>query len=516
MIGTKYCMGCMQKLSWDGRCSYCDFQEEDIPGENGHLPYRTMLKQGEYLVGRVLGEGGFGITYIGLDTTLLQRVAIKEFYPMHLAERDRRDGNLTVLLAREKQKDAFKHGLDSFLREGQTLARFSSLDAVAGVKTFFQENGTAYLVMEYVDGMSVKEYVKAFGVIDAETVLSMIKPVIADLHHMHEDHIFHRDISADNLIIDSNGKLKLIDFGSAKRILEEGEERTSTILYKRGYSALEQYSASGKQGGWTDVYGLCATVYFMLTANTPDSALERIVDDAVLPLTEIEGLTLQEPVKETIWKGMAVETKNRVQSMRELYQALYGEIISEATPSGMAVSFPAQENATHCIRENVLSHTRMKRELSQIARRRRHKAKRKLMFGVLFFIVLLFLGAGVRQMLPVKQGKAPETEITTGISTPLPDETASSFAENTAAPEGSKEPTAGSNPKKSGRPTASSKPKKSRKPAASSKPKKSKKPAASDKPKKSKPTAKPKTRKTAPPLKLGEDNHVAGDLGSME
>ncbi len=166
MAGTKYCMGCMQPLSWDGRCRFCDFREEEYRQEEHHLPLRSFLKNGEYLIGRVLGSGGFGITYIGLDVTLLYRVAVKEFYPGHLVKRDIHSCSGKEITIQDTQKDAFDHCMASFMREGRILAKCSSLNAVAGVKTLFKENGTAYRVMDYVDGMSVKEYVKVFGAID--------------------------------------------------------------------------------------------------------------------------------------------------------------------------------------------------------------------------------------------------------------------------------------------------------------------------------------------------------------
>lgn len=407
---TKYCMGCMRKLDWDGRCRYCNFDEETYPKDKSHLPLHTLLKNGEYLVGRVLGEGGFGITYIGLDTALLQRVAIKEFYPVSMAGRGSDENSAFVLPVHERNEADFQKGLQSFLKEGRALGQFGNLDGVVGVKTFFRENGTAYLVMEYVDGMRVKDYVKAFGVLEPETVFSMVKQVILDLQRIHEEHILHRDVSVDNLIIDQNGKLILIDFGSAKN-LANATGRTETILCKQGYSALEQYSTDGKQGPWTDVYGLCASIYYMLTGLTPESATERVMDDQMKPLQAIMPQSMDESVMDAVWHGMAVDRKRRYQSMAELYQALYGEKITEAMPDQKQIREKKTIEYTHTVRENILSRTRMQQELVQASRKRERNRRRKtiLICGLISALVLLCIGIwiwGSKGTLPDKRNPA--------------------------------------------------------------------------------------------------------------
>lgn len=390
---TKYCMGCMRKLDWDGRCRYCNFLEEAYPKDKNHLPLHTLLKNGEYLVGRVLGEGGFGITYIGLDMALLQRVAIKEFYPVCMAERGSAENDSVVRPLHAKKEADFQKGLQSFLSEGRALAQFSNLDGVVGVKSFFRENGTAYLVMEYVEGIRVKDYVKSFGVLEPETVFSMVKQVILDLHRIHGEHILHRDVSVDNLIIDQDGKLILIDFGSAKN-LAKSTGRTETVLYKQGYSALEQYSMDGKQGPWTDVYGLCASIYYMLTGLTPKSATERVIDDTMKPLREILPQSLEKNMLDAVWRGMAVDRKRRYQSMAELYQALYGEQITEGMPQQKQNREKKTVEYTNVVRDNILSRTRMKQELVQASRKRAKSRLRKriLVCGTISVLLLLCLG----------------------------------------------------------------------------------------------------------------------------
>lgn len=512
MTGTRYCMGCMQKLSWDGRCRFCGFEKEEYRQEQHHLPLNTTLKNGEYLTGKVLGEGGFGITYIGMDTALLQRVAIKEFYPEHLVKRGGEDASCTVVPISDKQTSAFERGMDSFLREGQTLAKVSRLDAVAGVKTYFRENGTAYLVMEYIDGMSIKDYVKTFGVLAPESVLSMIKPLIRNLQHIHEEHIFHRDISADNLIIDTDGKLMLIDFGAAKQIVGGGE-KTNTVLYKHGYSALEQYSANGKLGGWTDVYGLCASVYYMLTGIVPEGAMERMTDDTLQSLCTMDSLALAADIKAALWRGMAVERENRYQSMSQLYQALYGEQISEIVPTGVREKPLSHSNISYSVREKVLSHTRMRRELSEISGRRMRRSRRtKWILGL--GILALLLGMGMWLIIHSGVGMASRQEaersaVPKVVQTKKPEATQSAVLKNG---QGENAETGQSAAPKSGQ-TAKPKTKRSAAPKGGETAKPKSKQSAAPK---NEQTAKPKDGEKAPTLRLQEDDHVAGDLHSLE
>lgn len=519
MTGTKYCMGCMQPLSWDGRCRFCDFIEEEYETDEAYLPLHSTLKNGAYLIGRVLGKGGFGITYIGLDTTLLQRVAIKEFYPEHFVKCREQEGSRVVTPVQEAQRESFERGMASFLQEGRTLAKFSSLSAVAGVKTFLQENGTAYLVMEYVDGMSVKDYVHTFGAMDPDIVLSMIKPVIRDLQCIHEEHIFHRDISADNLIIDTNGKLMLIDFGAAKQILADNE-RTNTILYKPGYSALEQYSAGGKQGAWTDVYGLCASVYYMLTGIVPESAIERIVEDTMQSLCEMEEVKLPEESKAAVWQGMAVERKDRYQNMAELYQALFGEQISEAVPLAAREGFISPQKHSNHVRERVLSHTRMKRQLMEVSEKRQKVRQRKWMLGLagvmLLALVVLFwhtmqggVPSEIGQTGGLSGGGVPRGAAVETTETAMPEVT------QTLAPVASEsaDRIIDAGGKQTPKPKAKQTPKPKVKQKPTPKAKQTPAPKVKQTPRpKTKQTPKPDNKEKAPTLRLQEDDHVAGDL----
>lgn len=404
MEGTGYCMGCMHKLDWDGRCHYCGFDERNYKKDQ-QLGLHTRLKNGEYMIGRQLGQGGFGITYIGMDTILLQTVAIKEYFPFGAVRRNDRN---EIELYDEKYRKDYEKGLESFLCEGRILARFSNLTAVVGVKNFFHENNTAYLVMDYVEGLSVREYVKHYGVLSPDRTLFLVQQVIADMQMIHHKQVLHRDVSADNLIITHNGSLKLIDFGATRQEFTKNQY-TGTILCKQGYSAIEQYSTGRNQGPWTDIYGLCASIYFMLTGVVPDSAPDRIQNDCVRSLVQMDEIAMPKVQKEAIMKGLAVEVEHRCHTMAELYAALYGEKLEDISgyyegENNESALRKKESPAHHALEQKSVSRTKMKRALQDIEedREKGKKRKRRLFIYAVVVICLLFAVGVGRQF--VKNG----------------------------------------------------------------------------------------------------------------
>ena len=404
MEGTGYCMGCMHELDWDGRCHYCGFDERNYKKDQ-QLGLHTRLKNGEYMIGRQLGQGGFGITYIGMDTTLLQTVAIKEYFPFGAVRRNDRN---EIELNDEKYRKDYEKGLESFLCEGRILARFSNLTAVVGVKNFFHENNTAYLVMDYVEGLSVREYVKRYGVLSPDRTLFLVQQVIADMQMIHHKQVLHRDVSADNLIITHNGSLKLIDFGATRQEFTKNQY-TGTILCKQGYSAIEQYSTGRNQGPWTDIYGLCASIYFMLTGVVPDSAPDRIQNDCVRSLVQMDEIAMPKVQKEAIMKGLAVEVEHRYHTMAELYVALYGEKLEDISgyyerENNESALRKKESPAHHALEQKSVSRTKMKRALQDIEedREKGKKRKRRLFIYAIVVICLLFAVGVGRQF--VKNG----------------------------------------------------------------------------------------------------------------
>lgn len=269
---------------------------DSIARENGALPEGTILKE-RYQLEKVLGRGGFGITYRALDRNVQVSVAVKEY----------------LTGSGEDTARAVK--------EAQIAASLYDLEGIVAVRDYFVENGTAYIVMEYVHGISVKQYVARHGRMSGEEVLDGIRPLLQSIRKIHEKGILHRDISADNLMITSEGKLKLIDFGAASMLDPKREEHT--VLIKRGFVPVEQYRAGEPLGPWTDIYSLCATIYFMITGMVPEDAMERWINDRITSLEEIYGTGLTTVQSRAIMKGLAVRKEERYTDASALYRDLY-------------------------------------------------------------------------------------------------------------------------------------------------------------------------------------------------
>ena len=289
------------------------------------LPEDIMLNE-RYKIGRVIGEGSFGITYIGKDLLLNITVAIKEYFPLSYGSRDVRGrDDYSIYIYHGKNSELYNKGLSDFYSEATILSQFHSLDGIVSVRDFFYLNNTAYIVMDYVDGITLKEYVRKNGAIKGPEAFLMMKPIIRSLKKIHDAKILHRDISPDNILIRIKEKqLVLIDFGSAreKNVMTD---KSLTVTFKRGYTSEEQYLRKGRQGSWSDVYSLCATMYFMLTGKEPNESIERMLKDRLVPLSEIENIDLTKRQKQAIMHGMSIKAEDRIQSMDELYSELYNK-----------------------------------------------------------------------------------------------------------------------------------------------------------------------------------------------
>ena len=317
---NKLCMGCMTSIeNKKAYCPYCGFKADAAEQSPHHLPPETILN-GKYLIGRVLGEGGFGITYLGWDLNLDMKVAIKEYYPAGFVTRENTVTTTVTPFSGDK-REAYISGLEKFVGEAKSLAKFYILPGIVSVKDFFKENGTGYIVMEYVEGITLKQYLqKEGGKLPVIQVLEWVKPLITSLSQMHEKGIIHRDISPDNIMITPHGEIKLLDFGAARDISADGAKSLSVLL-KPGYAPEEQYRTRGIQGPWTDVYGLCATIYKAITGQTPPESMEGVHEDTLEPPTKL-GVSLNEDKEAVLLKGLAILQKNRYQTMNELYNAL--------------------------------------------------------------------------------------------------------------------------------------------------------------------------------------------------
>ena len=311
-----YCPYCMTPVAGDQPCPSCGLTFGTYTPLPHHLPPGTVLMD-RYLVGRVLGEGGFGITYIGCDLRLELKVAIKEYFPTNCVSRHA-EVSLTVN-SYSGSTGSYEKGKNRFIYEARTMAKMDKQPEIVSVRDFFEANGTAYIVMEYVDGTTFKELVaQRGGRIPAGELLHMIEPLFSALEAMHEAGLIHRDISPDNLMLE-RGAVRLLDFGCARESTQ-GDE-TMTITLKHGFAPIEQYQHKG-QGPWTDVYGLSATIYYCLTGKTPPQALDRLLDDELI-LPRSLGVDLTERQERALLRGMGIKQHQRFRTVRELHAALY-------------------------------------------------------------------------------------------------------------------------------------------------------------------------------------------------
>lgn len=320
---AQICYGCFKTVQKDDNvCPYCGYRLHEMPDSLHILKPGTILNQ-KYTIGKTLGEGGFGITYLAWDNNMQIKIAIKEFYPASLVARDTSSADQTqIYTITQSGSGEFHQGLERFVREASTLAQFFNLPGIVSVKDFFYENRTAYIVMEYIEGITLKEYLKLKGgVLSAEETLALMKPVIESLAVIHGHKLLHRDISPDNLMITQDHQVKLIDFGSA-RYFDSQSDKSMTVVLKHGYAPIEQYSSNGHQGTWTDIYSLCATMYRMLTGQIPDEAINRIRSDTLAPIRSVVR-KLPGNVAQAIDRGLSVMAENRQQTLEELYRELY-------------------------------------------------------------------------------------------------------------------------------------------------------------------------------------------------
>ncbi len=322
--GIHLCIGCMQRLDEHGKCNHCHMEQGSYNPIPRCLLPGTMLAE-RYMLGKVLGEGSFGITYIGWDCLLELPVAIKEYYPSDLVSRDViRGTDKNVYVYEKLGEEEYQENLKKFLNEAKCLTRFNQKGGIVSVRDFFYENNTAYIVMEYVDGGNVKDYIKNNGKMSAGQVLKIMHPVLEAISGVHSTGMVHRDISPDNLLFNKEGQLVLIDFGSA-RVRNVEMTRSMTVVFKRGFSPEEQYRSRGKQGAWSDVYALCTTMYFMLTGNTPEESVERALGADTISLETMKDIELTDKQKKAIMKGMSVKAEERYQNVKALMEDLYEE-----------------------------------------------------------------------------------------------------------------------------------------------------------------------------------------------
>jgi serine/threonine protein kinase len=310
-------MGCMERGGDSGACA-CGYRDGSPTDSPLHLEPRTVLLD-QYLLGRVLGHGGFGITYLAWDLNLETKLAVKEYLPTGVATRTA--GQTTVAPFSGQSKQDYEWGLEKFLEEARVLARFKQHPGIVSVVNFFRANGTAYLAMEYVEGVTLAHYLdQAGGKIPWERTLRLMLPVMDALREVHRAGVLHRDISPDNVYLTGSGGVKVLDFGAARYALGQ-QSRNLSVILKESYAPEEQYRTKGNQGPWTDVYGAAATMYRAITGQAPTPALDRLNQDD-LPKPSFLGAAIAPDSEAILMKGLAVRASERYQSMEDFAQAL--------------------------------------------------------------------------------------------------------------------------------------------------------------------------------------------------
>jgi serine/threonine protein kinase len=283
------------------------------PGEIPEVDYVALQPGqtiGRYEIVSVLGQGGFGITYRARDVQLGREVAIKEYLPSALAIRQ---GGATVLPRTTKMADDFGWGRDRFVTEGRTLASLHRATAIVHVFDYLEANGTAYIVMELLSGETLEDRINKNGKLSSEEVERILWPLLDGLEQVHSAGFLHRDIKPANILLDATGNPTLIDFG-ASRAAMAGRSTALTAIFTPGYAAAEQMT-SAKQGPWTDIYGLSATLYHAIVGRTPPSAFDRMLSDTYEPLSQVKPAGFSPGVLAGIDAGLAVVASDRPQSI---------------------------------------------------------------------------------------------------------------------------------------------------------------------------------------------------------
>ncbi len=315
MLAYDNCPNCFMPMSGGSVCANCGNDYSQNKKYSGVLPAFTLLNN-KYLIGRVLGRGGFGVTYIAKDIVKNSICAVKEYMPSEYSTRNERSKDI-IPFSDTRAQNIFERGRGRFIEEAKTLLKLRDNPVVVDILDFFTQNNTAYLVMEYLDGQDLRKMAKSKGgVIESDFAKAIFVIIASSLMEIHRIHILHRDISPENIIVTNDGAIKLIDFGAAKNFVST-QNKGMSVLLKPGFAPLEQYSSQGVQGPWTDVYALCATFYTLVSG--------KPVIDAQLRARGLEQPTLQslgcmvtKKTSDVINRGMQMDYKRRYRDFKEL------------------------------------------------------------------------------------------------------------------------------------------------------------------------------------------------------
>lgn len=323
-MASELCMRCFHVKGKYDVCPMCGYVEGTPPEQPHYLAPGTILGN-HFLVGTAIGAGGFGITYRCFDITLGVTVAVKEFYPAGLV--NRAPGQSAVGLLSGDKKEQYRSQLNRFLMEAQSIAQFGNAKDIVNVYDFFEENNTAYIIMEYIDGVLLKDYMEKQGRLDVSAALSVISPIVNAVKKIHAKGIIHRDISPDNIFISGEDSVKIFDFGAAQ-LNDSSEGQAAEKVIKVGYSAPEQYRDNSRQGFYTDIYSAGAILYQMLTGIRPAESTEREFRDDLKSPAEL-GIQLEPNLDRAVMEALAVKPELRFQSIQQFEDALQNKRMAE-------------------------------------------------------------------------------------------------------------------------------------------------------------------------------------------
>lgn len=316
------CSRCLHLVQRGSSCGNCGFSDADYQPKSHHLPPEVLLKQ-RYLIASALGEGGFGITYAGWDLTLDKPIAIKEYFPAGFACRSS-SKSFSVRPIDGPKRNWYYSGRERFLRESRILAMLSGVHSIVPVRDFFEENETAYIVMDFIHGESLSEYAnRSGGRVPSAKLLPLLRPVIDALILVHQSGILHRDISPDNILIDRFGEAWLIDFGAAEEQLTDHLEQSHAVFVRKGFTPIEQYDSRGQQGPWSDVYALSATIYDLLCGQPPLEPVLRLEKDKLISPKKL-GVRMSQRQEKALLHGLSPQVSGRPLNMEHFRSELYG------------------------------------------------------------------------------------------------------------------------------------------------------------------------------------------------
>lgn len=310
-----YCSRCMRELEDEMVCPHCGYDPTGR-GDACELEEGTPLGNGRYLMGAMIGRGGFGITYAAWDLTLDIPVAVKEYFPAKDCDRDGQESYTVTVW--EDRRQYYQLGLRTFLREAQILAMFQNLPAVVQVYDCFEENGTAYIVMEFVRGETLLAYSQRKK-LRSKDLLKLLRPVFDDLIRIHKAGVLHRDISPTNILVQEDGTAKLIDFGAA---MDLSVDLSGNPSLNRSFAAPEQFDTQGRQGPWTDIYGLAGTIYEILSEKHLPDAASRLADDKLVLQSKREKM-ITGGIRRSLLRALRIDPLKRTQDMEFFRAELY-------------------------------------------------------------------------------------------------------------------------------------------------------------------------------------------------